>query len=694
VKERGEGNMGAWKHRIPAILEHKDFWMVVLLFSTFFAFLLNLYSLDRGLTIITPHLFYIPIVIAAYWFPRSGVLYTVAISMGYLGMVYLLGYPDLDLITQSTARFYVFVAIGVIVASLSNNLKEQEDRYHGIFDYSEAGVFLVMNLRSGFVIDEVNQRGADLLGYRARELSGRNLLDFFTEHEEKDEIQARVSPGGAVAEFECHIRRKEGDVLHGLVSAGPLPGRRHVFTLVDITGRKKAEEALRDSKERYQGLYNNAQVGLARAGVGDGRILDANQQMASMFGYSSVEDFIREFRFPEHYVDTGVREKLIAMLDDTGTVSNFDARFTRKDGTIFWARFFARIIPEKGYIEEVFTDVTEEKHSHRALDESEERYRKLVENLPDYVLVYSQDKILYVNPSAARMVGMSMQDLEGTSIYHYIDRRCWEKVRKHSIERAFEKHVDPYEIALSLKGGLSRTVLVNATPIIYQNQDATLAVLTDITERKEAEEKLAASKDQYVTTINAMIDGIFLVDQNHKIVLVNSIYERWLANLGRNDNVIGQDLESALPCIAGPSLAAIRKVFETGESMETTTEFHAHGKKYFFETRHIPVFEEGRIVQVMTIMRDITRARKMEEEKRLAYQQIEKNIEQFAILGDHLRNPVQVIMGLADLEGGPLARKIHQQTEEIDRTITQLDRGWIESEKIREFIRKYYGIGK
>jgi len=115
-----------------------------------------------------------------------------------------------------------------------------------------------MNLRSGFVIDEANERGAALLGFRAKELSGRNLLDFFTEEEEKSEIMTRISPGGAIEDFECHLKRHDGYILNALVSAGPLPGRRFVFTLVDITGRKKAEEALRESKERYQGLYNNA----------------------------------------------------------------------------------------------------------------------------------------------------------------------------------------------------------------------------------------------------------------------------------------------------------------------------------------------------------------------------------------------------------------------------------------------------
>jgi len=416
--------------------------------------------------------------------------------------------------------------------------------------------------------------------------------------------------------------------------------------------------------------------------------------MASMFGHPTVDDFKRDFRCTQHYADDGVREQLISMLDDRGAVSNFDARFTRKDGTIFWARFFARIIPDKGFIEEVFTDVTEEKQSHRALYESEGRYRKLVRNLPDCVIVYSPDTILYVNASAARTVGMAIDEIVGTSIYQYVDKRCWEKVNTHSLERFHGSHVDPYEISLVVKGGETRTVIVNAVPIVYQDQNATLTVLTDITDRKVAEDKLAASKDQYVTTMNAMIDGIFLVDRGYHIVLVNSTLERWLAHIGKTQNVVGMDLASALPGFAGSCLDSIQKVFATGESVVTTTGFHAGEKERIFETRHIPVNEEGRVIQVLTIVRDITRSKKMEEEKRLAYEQIEKNIEQFAILGDHLRNPVQVIVGLADLEGDPLAGKIRRQTEEIDRTISQLDRGWIESEKIREFIRKYYGIGK
>ncbi|HMK16099.1 MAG TPA: hypothetical protein VK450_04185, partial [Methanomicrobiales archaeon] len=88
------------------------------------------------------------------------------------------------------------------------------------------------------------------------------------------------------------------------------------------------------------------------------------------------------------------------------------------------------------------------------------------------------------------------------------------------------------------------------------------------------------------------------------------------------------------------------------------------------------------------LRQEIFQRKLMEAQKREAYEQIEKNIEQFAILGDHIRNPLAVIVGIADLDGGPTSGSIIQQARIIDQIITQLDRGWIESEKIREFLKK------
>ncbi|MDD1661444.1 MAG: PAS domain S-box protein [Methanomicrobiales archaeon] len=94
------------------------------------------------------------------------------------------------------------------------------------------------------------------------------------------------------------------------------------------------------------------------------------------------------------------------------------------------------------------------------------------------------------------------------------------------------------------------------------------------------------------------------------------------------------------------------------------------------------------------LRQEIFQRKLIEVQKREAYEQIEKNIEQFAILGDHIRNPLAVIVGLADLTEGTASQKILEQARMIDGIINQLDKGWIESEKVREFLRRYYSNDK
>ena len=92
-------------------------------------------------------------------------------------------------------------------------------------------------------------------------------------------------------------------------------------------------------------------------------------------------------------------------------------------------------------------------------------------------------------------------------------------------------------------------------------------------------------------------------------------------------------------------------------------------------------------------MVDITERKQMEVAHRNALKQIEKNIEQFAILGDHIRNPLTVIVGLTCMIGKDIADKVLFQAKEIDKIITKIDIGWIESEKVRNILKKYYAIG-
>jgi PAS domain S-box-containing protein len=97
----------------------------------------------------------------------------------------------------------------------------------------------------------------------------------------------------------------------------------------------------------------------------------------------------------------------------------------------------------------------------------------------------------------------------------------------------------------------------------------------------------------------------------------------------------------------------------------------------------------GRLVGYLLQAQDVTERVRIEEIKSRAYGQIEKNIEQFAVLGDHIRHPLQVILGMSELIEDERAHRITDEVRKINTIIRDLDNGWLESKKIREYLRRH-----
>ena len=157
------------------------------------------------------------------------------------------------------------------------------------------------------------------------------------------------------------------------------------------------------------------------------------------------------------------------------------------------------------------------------------------------------------------------------------------------------------------------------------------------------------------------------------------------------------DIRHLFPADARMVIDDIRDVIETGQ-LRSGIIRPVHGingeRKIIRYTvlRHQDPVQNTYVIYLYGL--DITDTVEMEELKKTAFSQIEKNIEQFAILGDHLRNPLTAIIGLCDLlEERETAEKIQARAREIDDLITRIDQGWIDSEKVRNIIRKYYDIG-
>ncbi|MBW2603967.1 MAG: response regulator [Deltaproteobacteria bacterium] len=149
-------------------------------------------------------------------------------------------------------------------------------------------------------------------------------------------------------------------------------GRTHLREIDQLSGliskRKIAEEALKRSEEKYRNLFNNAQVGMYRTRISDGKFVEANDTLAGMLGYEDRADILdAEYVTTDNHVDPGTRENLFAILREHGEFRNFEARLYCKDRSVAWFRYSGRIYPEKGYIEGVAADISEEKRLEEKL---------------------------------------------------------------------------------------------------------------------------------------------------------------------------------------------------------------------------------------------------------------------------------------------------------------------------------------
>jgi PAS domain S-box-containing protein len=158
-------------------------WQILIIVSTSVALAFNFFGLEFGEVSVSNNLFYIPIIVAAYAYPKKGTVFALVISGVYLLMVYVIrsDYP-IDLYSASV-RFYIFVLTGVVVSYLSLRLKVEEQKYHRIFEQSYTGIFLCDPATRTVI--QANRHVEDILGYTKEELKGMQLSTFFEQKEMK-----------------------------------------------------------------------------------------------------------------------------------------------------------------------------------------------------------------------------------------------------------------------------------------------------------------------------------------------------------------------------------------------------------------------------------------------------------------------------------------------------------------------------
>jgi formate hydrogenlyase transcriptional activator len=260
-----------------------------------------------------------------------------------------------------------------------------------------------------------------------------------------------------------------------------------------LTNSEKVRD-LQGSEEGFRNLIENAVVGIYRTNE-NGDFLLANRRLAQILGYKTKEEFLESHPNAAHlYVNPEERENILNKIKTRGFIDGAELEFKRKDGDTIWVSVRARAVKDESegvLYEGLMLDISDKKAAAIALQESEKRFRMLVEQAGDAFFIHDYTgKILDVNLRACEMLGYSRDELLRMSIFD-VDLEITEEQHKHKYwdQLQSEKHIT-FEGTHQRKDGSTFPVEVRLGRVDLGDKPLLLSLTRDATERKKSENKL------------------------------------------------------------------------------------------------------------------------------------------------------------------------------------------------------------
>jgi PAS domain S-box-containing protein len=302
----------------------------------------------------------------------------------------------------------------------------------------------------------------------------------------------------------------------------PIANDQILIVVRNVPTSKGLEEALRRSEERYRSLLDQAGDGII---VHDatGQIVDVNQRTCQSLGYSRQELLSKTIVNIDPDATRAEKGKLWdAVL--AGERFTFESRQMRKDGSVIPVEVTLGPVrlPLGVAVIGIVRDITERKQAEDALQDSEKRYRLLVEGAAESILILQDGMIKMVNAMGTSMTGYSEQELLSKpflTLIHPDDRAMVGE--RHQRRLSGEIVPNRYDFRVVAKDGSMKWVTVSAAAIKWEERPATLNLLTDITERKEAEDELRTSEKKYRELVNLAMEGILRTDADGVVLFAN-----------------------------------------------------------------------------------------------------------------------------------------------------------------------------
>ncbi len=556
-------------------------------------------------------------------------------------------------------------------------LQKSEERYRRLIELSPDAITLT-DLE--FNIIAVNHQAVSLNGVKsAADLIGRNAMDFIAPEDRFMAIEnaQKTLQQGRMLRLEYKLLKDDGTVFPAELNASLITdekGNPTAFLSIvrDISERKKTEEALQESKEKYQMLIEKMHEGVVLEDE-EGIITFVNPRTVEMFGFKEEELLGKHWSY---VVAPEERDKVKAETNKRpkGIVSSYESLIQATDGKQTPVLVTATpILSKKGKFKgvlSVFTDITEQKRGEKNLRESEERFRSLIENARDVIFTLSPEGIITsLNTSFERISGWERDEWINQPFSLIVHPEDLSLIIE-GFQRILDGEQPPApELRFLTKSGDYLMFEVKGSPQIRDGKiTGMLGIARDITERYKAEEAIKESEEKYRTLINHSLQGILILQGSPpKIVFANPVIA----------DILGYSVEDIMKFqaegLSNLILPDDREIyFQVYEDLLVNQHFHPQqevrivkkdGTVVWLEVYSSSVEYLGKPA-VQTALVDITARKQAEESLRLVKLEEERY---HAMLSHFVNNDLQKIINNVEL-----ISLNSESTQEMERNVNRI----------------------